>query len=304
MLRLGIVDFDSSHSVEFTQRFNHVGVAADQVVEGARVVLGCPGRSEMSPERIPGFTERVKSCGVELVDDPAAMLGRIDAVLILSIRGGAHLERVRPFLEAGLPAFVDKPFACTLADAQAMQQLAAAHGVPLISGSSMRFADEVVAFQRQAHLYGSLHGIVSYGPAKRAAGNPGLFHYGIHAAEVLFTLMGPGCTRVTATHTAGAEVVTGEWAGERVATLRGLRVGSTAYGFLAFCEKGIVHQSISTRYAYRNLCREIVQTFQTGQPTFPPLETLEIVNFIEAALRSEAAGGLPVSCPLGTGPSA
>ena len=35
MLRLGIVDFDSSHSVEFTRRFNHAGVDADQRVDGA-----------------------------------------------------------------------------------------------------------------------------------------------------------------------------------------------------------------------------------------------------------------------------
>ena len=41
MLRLGIVDFDSSHSVEFTKRLNHKNVAEEQWVEGAQVVLGC-----------------------------------------------------------------------------------------------------------------------------------------------------------------------------------------------------------------------------------------------------------------------
>ena len=38
MLRLGIVDFDSSHSVEFARRFNHQGVASEQFVDGAQVV--------------------------------------------------------------------------------------------------------------------------------------------------------------------------------------------------------------------------------------------------------------------------
>jgi hypothetical protein len=137
---------------------------------------------------------------------------------------------------------------------------------------------------------------VSYGPAKRAPGNPGLFHYGIHAAEVLFTLMGPGCTQVVTSYTDGAEVVTGQWSGGRVATLRGQRAGSTAYGFLAFCDRGIIHQPLTTRYAYRNLCRQMVETFRTGKPTIPAPETLEIVSFIEAASRSEAAGGAPVPC--------
>ena len=73
MLRLGIVDFDSSHSIEFTRRFNHCGVDPDQQVQGARVVLGYPGESTISPERIPGFTKEVTGCGVTLVDRPEAV---------------------------------------------------------------------------------------------------------------------------------------------------------------------------------------------------------------------------------------
>ena len=89
--------------------------------------------------------------------------------------------------------------------------------------------------------------------AKRAAGNPGLLHYGIHATEILCTLMGPGCQAVTAIHSPGADVVTGEWADGRLGTLRGQRDGSTAYGFTAFCEHGVIPQSVSARYSYRNL---------------------------------------------------
>jgi virulence factor len=85
MYRLGIIDFDSSHCVEFTRRFNHVGMDPDQDVYGARVVLGCPGTSRMFPDRIPRHVPLVQACGVELVEDPRQMLGRIDAVLILSV---------------------------------------------------------------------------------------------------------------------------------------------------------------------------------------------------------------------------
>src|SRR5262245_48433562 len=117
MLRLGIVDFDSSHCIEFTRRFNHVGLSSDQHVEGARIVAGWPGTSEMAPERIPGFRDEMVAAGVPLVDEPGDLIGQIDAVLILSLCGAAHLERVRPFLTAGIPAYVDKPFACNLGDA-------------------------------------------------------------------------------------------------------------------------------------------------------------------------------------------
>ena len=293
MIRLGIVDFDSSHCIEFTRRFNHVGVDADECVDGARVVLGCPGTSEMNPTRIAGFTEEILTCGVELVETAAEMLGRIDAVLVLSLCGTPHLGHVRPFLEAGVPAFVDKPFACCFDDARKMIQLAQEERTPLVTSSGLRFAEAVTAFQSDQR-YGRLQGLVSYGPAKRAEGNPGLFHYGIHPTTVLMTLMGPGCESVSNVCTPEAELVTARWSDGRIATLRGNRAGSTAYGFVAFCENAVVHQSVSTRYAYRNLCRMIVETFTSGQPVVPQEETLEIVRFIEAAMQSEQQNGRAV----------
>ncbi|MFO1095203.1 MAG: hypothetical protein U0992_18150 [Planctomycetaceae bacterium] len=91
MLRLGIVDFDSSHCIEFTRRFNHVGLTSDQYVDGARVVAGWPGTSVM-PERIPGFRNEMVAAGVPLVDAPDQLVGQIDAVLILSLCGTAILN--------------------------------------------------------------------------------------------------------------------------------------------------------------------------------------------------------------------
>ncbi|MGH7199903.1 MAG: Gfo/Idh/MocA family protein [Planctomycetaceae bacterium] len=291
MIRLGLFDFDSSHSIEFTRRLNHVGVDRDQCVDGARVVLGCPGASRIAPERIAGFTRDIETCGVELVERPGEMLGRIDAALVLSLAGDAHLEGVRPFLEAGIPAYVDKPFACRWADASEMIELAAQHGTMVFSSSALRFAEEVRDFQEDTTRYGAMHGCVSYGPAKRDAGNPGLFHYGIHAVELLFALMGRGCTEVATVSTDAAETVTARWSDGRTAVLRGNRAGSTAYGFLAFCEAGVIHQPVSARYAYRNLLREIVRAFETAAPAVDPLDTLEIVSFILASLESERRDG-------------
>lgn len=291
MIRLGIVDFDSSHAVEFTRRFNHAGVSAEQQVDGARVVLGSPGTSEMSPARIGEFTRQIEACGVELVDAAEEMLGRIDAVLVLSLSGKIHLERARPFLEAGMPAFVDKPFACSADDALEMLRLAEEHDTLVYSASALRFAEEVAGFRERQAMTGAVRGAVSYGPAKRAEGNPGLFHYGIHPTEVLLTLMGPGCRRVRTTYTEEAELVTAQWSDGRLATLRGLRDGKTAYGFAAFCERSVITRSISTRYAYRNLCRSIVRTVETGQPEVSGEEMLEVVRFVLASLQSEQSGG-------------
>ena len=45
MIRLGIVDFDTSHVVQFSKRLLHKGIDQEQWVEGAEIVCGCPGTS-------------------------------------------------------------------------------------------------------------------------------------------------------------------------------------------------------------------------------------------------------------------
>ena len=294
MLRLGIVDFDSSHCVEFTRRFNHVGVDSEQMVEGARVVYGCPGKSAMSPERVPGFTETMRQCGVQIVEQPADMLGRIDAVLVLSVSGIPHRERAMPFLETGIPAFVDKPFACSLEDAEAMIDVTRTRGVLLWSSSALRFSEENLAFQAARDRTGDILGAVTYGPGTRADGNPGLFHYGIHCVELLFSVMGSGCASVRSMAGDASEQVTGQWNDGRIGTVRASQRGHSGYGLLAFCEQGVIHVPVSTRFAYRNLCREIVKTFQTGEPPVSHAGMLESVRFVLAASASEQHGGADV----------
>ena len=96
MIKLGVLDFDTSHVVEFTKRLNHKGIAEDQWVDGAEVVMGCPGESKIMPERIAGYTDEMKKLGVALVDRPAEMISK---VLLLArdkeIKDPSILDQIR-----------------------------------------------------------------------------------------------------------------------------------------------------------------------------------------------------------------
>lgn len=294
-MRLGIVDLDSSHSVEFSRRFNHVGVDREQWVDGAQVVAAWSTGSVMAPERIPGFQSELESIGVEIVDSRESLMEKIDGVLILSLCGDQHLERAAPFLEAGIPTFVDKPFACSVSEAQAMIDLAQQHQTILFNSSALRFCREVKESALKNQQLGKTNGAITYGPAKRETGNPGLFHYGIHSVELLFELLGSGCETVSTTWSEEAEIVTGVWADGRIGTVRGNRTGVTSYGFVAYCDDGVVSETVSTRFAYRNLCREIVRSFETGTPSVSHQANLDVVRFVTASLQSEQSNGQPVS---------
>lgn len=290
MIRLGSIDADTSHVVEFARRFHRIGIPEDQHVPGARIVAAWPGTSTLAPERIGGFVRELTDMGVPLVDRAEDLLDRVDGVLILSLDGAAHLERARPFLEAGLPCFIDKPFACCRDDALKIRDLAAKYRAPVFSASALRFAPEVVAFAREERP----RGVVSYGPALNSpgAGNPGLFHYAIHPAEQLFTLMGPGCRSVVTVREPDADAVTALWQDGRIGTLRGLRHGTNrGYGFVTFGVADTRMVAVDTTYVYRELLKQIVTFVQTGRSPVSLDHTIELMAFLDAANRSAAGSG-------------
>jgi predicted dehydrogenase len=291
------VDFDTSHVVQFSKRINHVGIDEEQWVDGGRVIAGFVGASEITPlATVEQYAAQCRDeCGVELVNQPEDLLGKVDAVFIESQCGAAHLERARPFLEAGMPVFVDKPFANSVEDAKVLADLSRKHNAPLFSASSLRYAPEVQGFQANLAETGPVIGAEASSPGFTHEKNPGLLHYGIHGVELLYSLMGPGCRTVTCASTEAGDVVTGTWDDGRIGVARAVRRGAQPYAFTAYCEKAIVMRQVGTGFIYRELLKRVMEMFQTGQPPLNIAETVEIIAFICAARDSAEQGGVPVS---------
>jgi predicted dehydrogenase len=298
-MRVGIVDTDTSHAVEFTKRLNHIGIAEEQWVDGAQVVAAWTAPSVILPEERHHEYNRIlrEELGVRFVDSLDELRKSVDAVMVLSQDGSVHLARAKPFLEAGMPVFVDKPFACSLSDALRMADIATKHNAPLFSSSSLRYALEVQRVHEQAAQWGAVVGADAFSPAPTHPRNPGLFHYGIHGVETLFALMGKGCRRVRCVYHDDGEVVVGEWTDGRIGTMRGIRKGAYAYGFTVVCEKQVWATTIDTRFIYRELLKRVVAMFATRRPPLDIAETLEIVAFIEGARQSAEQHGVPVDLP-------
>jgi predicted dehydrogenase len=296
MLKLGLVDFDTSHVVQFSKRINHVGIAEDQWVEGGRVTLGYAGASEITPqETIDRYVAQCREeCGVELVDRPEELLGRVDAVFVESQGGGAHLERARPFLETGLPVFIDKPYANSVEDAKAIARLAREKGAPVFSASSLRYALEIQEIRSNREERGGVCGAEACSPGSLHPKNPGMLHYGIHAVETLYALMGPGCRSVSCASAPTGDVATGVWDDGRIGSVRAIRQGAQPFAFAAYCEKGLALRQIDANFIYRELLKRIMEMFRTGEAPLDIRETIEIIAFIDAARLSSERGGVPV----------
>ncbi|MAG35707.1 MAG: oxidoreductase [Dehalococcoidia bacterium] len=293
-IRLGLVDCDTSHCVAFTQRLNHLDVDEAQWVAGAEVVAAYPGTSAMSPERIPGFTQQLRDYGITIVEAATDLIGQVDAVLIHSLQGSVHVERAQPFLEAGIPLFVDKPLASSVADARTLLAEAQRRKLLLWSSSSLRFAPEVQDIQARADEIGPVTGVSAHGPASQHPGNPGLFHYAVHTVHLMYQLMGLGCETVRLASNADTDVAVGRWSDGRFGVVRGLRRGATPFGVTVFGEKKVATTAVGTTDIYSALLRRVVAAFESGKAPLEPADMLEAVAFQEAALQSMDQGGAEV----------
>ena len=78
----------------------------------------------------------------EIVDDLWDMIGSVDAVLLARDDGENHLEMALPFIEAGLPIFIDKPLALDIGSARQLFDAQVREG-QLFTCSSLRYAKEL-----------------------------------------------------------------------------------------------------------------------------------------------------------------
>jgi len=126
----------------------------------------------------------------------------------------------------------------------------------------------------------------AYSPAGLEKTNPGLFWYGIHGVEILYTLMGAGCRSVSSTVTPESEVNIGVWSEGRLGTLRGIRAGKKDYGATVLSEKSPPTSLTIKHDFYPGLIEAMARFFRTAKPPVDVEETLEMCAFIDAALKS------------------
>ena len=113
----------------------------------------------------PDMGERLNSLfqGVEIVQHPADMIGKVDGVYIDDVTAiSLYPLFAKPFLEAGIPTFVNRPFATSLAKGQAMVDLAAKHGTPLLTGSTWEYTESVGDLRAKAADMTDIKGYVAH----------------------------------------------------------------------------------------------------------------------------------------------
>jgi len=289
-MKVGMVGLDTSHCPAFAAILNEK--EHEYHVAGAEVVAAYPGGSDLfslSRNRVQGFTEELKGKHrITLYDSIRDLAGDVDAILLESVDGRQHLEQFRQ-IARGKPVFIDKPFTTSTADAREIIKLADETSTPIMSCSSLRYAAGIWGIVEENERVVSCD---AFGPAPILEDYPGLFWYGIHSVEILFSFMGAGCKAVRCLPYEDTDVAVGEWNDGRTGIVRGTRFDQRASGCVVHTDASTICAiAQSTPPAYSLMLQRVVEFFKTSVCPINIEETFGIVSFLEAANSSKEQGG-------------
>lgn len=239
----------------------------------------------------PGDAARVgKASFIPFILDRAEdAIGEVDAVVVATDIGHEHVERCRPFIEAGLPIFVDKPLTDNAKD---LRQFIAWHeaGRAFMSTSAMRYAKEFRALDGRLAEVGEPR-LITVTMAKTWE------RYGIHALEAVYPMLAAGgytsishrgegdANLMHMQHESGVSVLLNV-----VGDLYG------AFGHVAtFGTKGALYTKFEdTFFAFKSQLEAFVSYLRTGESPVPFSETVELMRIIIAGIESRERGGAVV----------
>jgi predicted dehydrogenase len=123
-----------------------------------------------------------KTTGIENINKNIEdMIGTVDAVLLTRDDPENHVKMAKPFIEAGIPIFIDKPLAITHEDLDYFSG-ENAKGRLIMSGSSMRYANECRTAKTEAALLGKIELVT-------ATGKKDWIKYGVHLMEAVVSIL-------------------------------------------------------------------------------------------------------------------
>jgi hypothetical protein len=212
----------------------------------------------------------------EIVDAPHDMIGAVDGILLARDDADHHYAMAAPFLDAGLPIYIDKPIAFSLAEAQRLFARQSRPG-QIFTCSALAYAHEFRPTPETLAALGRLRFV-------EASTIKDWDQYAIHVLEPLHTLLsGEGAIvslRASGKSVRHLDIVWQSGVQGRVTALGGAHgmIGIRLFGDLGWREMIFS----DTFAAFHAALRHFTDIVLGRQPPQDPSSVFEIVRMIEA----------------------
>lgn len=213
------------------------------------------------------------------------MVGAVDAVILGRDDPENHRDMAAPFIEAGIPIFIDKPLAYSQQD---LAWFAGQHenGKFIMSCSSMRYANEGRILKQRLASLGKVELVT-------AVGKKDWKKYGIHLLELIFSILDdPKAVSVQHVGELDREIVHLRLETGVDITLHLYNPISGTFQVSFFGQQGWELVDIRNSYSmFRDNLIEFIRSVGEGKPRIDFVKTHQLMNILLAADESRQQGG-------------
>ncbi len=200
-----------------------------------------------------------------IAEKPEDYLGKVDGIMVTARHGDLHLAYALPYLRAGIPAFIDKPFTVGLEQAEQLIAVAKLSGAALCGGSVLKYPDEFNQLKRFCATNSITGGFVA-APINMVNPYGGFYFYSSHLVEMMFSVFGSDIRAVQAfcpdeaTNRVSVRFDYGSF------DVLALYSGSYSYVVSVCSEKGFRSATVEDlSYCFKIEMEEFLHTVRTGK---------------------------------------
>ncbi len=219
-----------------------------------------------------------------VVERPEGMLGQIDGLLLARDDAENHLRFARPFLDAGLPVFIDKPVALSRGALDALYDVARDE-TQIFSCTALRFAKELALSQDDRDQIGPLRSVIAQTPKLWAT-------YAVHVIEPALAALAVGAAPKSVSAAAlsdgGACLVARMDSGQDliVTALGGKAAGDLWVDYVG--ETGHIRKTVHDTFsAFREALAAFTLQAGAGVPQTSYTALARVVDLIEAGCNAD-----------------
>ena len=220
-----------------------------------------------------------------VVDSMEEMIGQVDAVLLARDDPENHVAMAKPFLDAGIPIFIDKPLANTSKDLAYFTEQNE-KGKLFMSSSSMRYSSECRAAKTELASLGEIELVT-------AVGKKDWTKYGVHMLEALFAILDdPKVVSVQHMSESGKDIVLVKFESGLLATVHLFMDITGTFQLSLFGRDGWQLVDIKNSYSmFKENISEFIRSVKVGKSRLPFEKTENIIRTLIGAKESLEQGG-------------
>ena len=180
MRKIAILGCENSHANNFLKYIKDNPEFSDLEVVGV-----------YSDEKEPPEKLR-EQFGVPIMKDYTDAVGKIDGLVITARHGDNHYKYAKPYIESGIPMFIDKPITISEDEALTFMRELKSSGVRITGGSSLKHADVIYELKAKAAAEegGKTVGGVARAPLSPDSPYGGFYFYAQHLVEMICEVFG------------------------------------------------------------------------------------------------------------------